>query len=164
MLKKVAAITAATAILPLAAAPALAKGISTTVVPFVSVGGIKLNWTVAQVNAHAGKPTAVFHDGGHIDGEQFPGDIQVDFFPIKGKDLSSNIGASGGGYHTVKGIRIGTSKAAIQKKLKGFDNFSCNNLGCTIMKGSSSTGTYQTSFGFEGGRLSSMGISYSAPF
>ena len=68
MLRKAAAVAAASAVLPLAAAPALARGVSHPMIPYRSLGVVQLKWTSSQVTRRLGRPDAVSHQQGRISG------------------------------------------------------------------------------------------------
>jgi hypothetical protein len=161
---KKAAVAAATAVLSLTVTPALARGVSHTMIPYRSLGGVQLQWTPAQVKKRLGKPDAVFHEQGRISGYQYSAaDLQVDFDIEQKQDRASLIGVTGGPYHTIKGIRIGTSEKTLMRKLRGYQHFSCTkNIGCTISKSAdiAAPGSSTTSFGVYGGKVQGFSIGY----
>jgi hypothetical protein len=162
MFKQAAVVIGAVGALALSAAPALA-GASYTVVPFKSISGIQLKWTPAQVRQHAGKPSAVFHENGKISGYQYAkGYIQVDFDTFDKQDRADLVSANTGPYHTIRGIRIGTTLKTLKHKLRGYDHFSCTAVGCTISDEAASTapGAGLTGFGVVGGKVNGMDVSY----
>lgn len=164
VLKKAAAVAAATAVLWIAAAPALARGVSDTMVPYRSLGGVSLKWTPAQVRKRLGKPNAVFHYGGRISGYEYDAaKLRVDFDTLQEQDRAALIGVWGGPYRTIKGIRIGTSEKTLKRKLHGYQHFSCiKTLGCTISKSADSPepGTATTSFFIYRGKVQGFIIGY----
>ena len=164
MLKKAAAVAAAAAILTLAAAPALARGVSHTMIPYRSLGGIQLKWTPAQVKKRLGRPDAVFHEQGRISAYEYDAaQLQVDFDVQQKQDRAFLIGVTGGPYHTIKGIRIGTSEKTLKRKLRRYQHFSCTkNIGCTISKSAdiAEPGASTTSFGVYAGKVQGFSIGY----
>jgi hypothetical protein len=163
MLKQAAAVAAATAVLPLAAAPALARSVSHTMVPYRSLGGVQLKWTPAQVKKRLGKPDAVFHYRGRISAYEYDGaELRVDFDTLQKQDRAAFIGVWGGPYHTIKRIRIGTSEKTLKRKLHGYQHLSCTYLGCTISKSADSPapGTSTTSFAVYRGKVQGFIIGY----
>jgi hypothetical protein len=164
MLRKAAALAVATAVLPLAAAPALARGVSHTMIPYRSLGGVQLKWTPSQVKRRLGRPDAVFHEQGRISGYEYDAaELQVNFDVEQKQDRAFLIGVTGGPYHTIKGIRIGTSEKTLKRKLRGYQHFSCTkNVGCTISKSAdiAEPGTSTTSFGVSRGKVQGFSIGY----
>jgi hypothetical protein len=166
MLRQAAAVAAATAVLPLAAAPALARGVSHKMVPYRSLGGVQLKWTPAQVSKRLGKPDAVSHYGGRISGYEYDAaELRVDFDTLQEQDRAAFIGVWGGPYHTIKRVRIGTSEKTLKRRLRGYQHFSCTKLGCTISKSaeSSEPGTSTTSFVVYRGKVEGFIIGYTFP-
>ena len=163
MIKSALAVSGVAGALALGATPA-AAGTSHTIVPFQSVGGIRLKWTPAQVRKHADKPNAVFHEHGKVSGYQYyAADIQVDFDIFDKRDRATEISAGSGPYHTLRGIHIGTSLKTLTRKLRGYDHFSCTkNIGCTIANraNSATPGGALTSFGVYKGKVIGIGVSY----
>jgi hypothetical protein len=164
MFKSTAAAAAAAIAAGLTAAPALAREPNHSVVPYQSIGGIHLKWTPQQVRRHFGKPSATFHENGKISGEQYD-DIQIDFDIFDKHDRAMDISGIGPGFHTIKGIHIGTSVTTLKHKLGGRQHFRCEpHIGCNISKGEpGALGSYQTSFGTENGKVSGFAVSYNFP-
>jgi hypothetical protein len=167
MLKKTFAMTAVGLGVLSAAAPAtLAAGSSQLLVPYRSIGGLRLKWTPAQVRHHLGHPSATFRERGKISGYQYESrNLQVDFDIFDKRDRAQTVQDVDGPVHTIRGIHTGITVTALRHKLHGFEHFSCTKgIGCSISRGEpGADGSYQTSFGVSGGKVTGFAISYNYP-
>jgi len=132
-------------VLPLAAAalallPAAALARTTKVVPFKTVEGVPLKLTPAQYRKRLGKPSHVIHVDGKVAEYDFARlDLSVQFDVDHHPDRADFVGVVVGTFtrkirfHTVHGIHIGSSKAAVKR---AFGKRCRWNVGqCNIWKG-----------------------------
>jgi hypothetical protein len=102
--------------------PAAALARTTKVVPFKSVEGVPLKLTPAQYRKRLGRPSHVIHVSGKIAEYEYTRlDLSVMFDTNHHPDRADFVGVVVGPFtkkirfHTVHGIHIGSSKAAVRR-------------------------------------------------
>ena len=144
------------------ALPASASARTTSVVPFATVAGVPLQLTPAQVLKRLGKPSHVIRVSGRIAQYDYSRlALTVEFDTLHHPDLSDFVGVAVGfatpkiDYHTVDGIHIGTTRAAVRRALGARCHFSSNL--CTLYRGTpGAIGSRSFALVFENGRVQSM--------
>lgn len=113
------AILAAAALL---AIPATALARTTRVVPFKTVAGVPLKLTPAQVRHRLGRPSHTVRVGGKVaeyDYRRLALSVQFDTLhhPVQANFVGVSVGSATPNirYHTVHGIHIGSTKAAVRR-------------------------------------------------
>ena len=148
------------------AAPALARSRFThTVVPFRSIAGVRLCTTPSQIQSRFGKPDAVFHSGGKIDGVQYNANnlqMQIDFDTFVKGDPAQEITTNADDFHTVRNTRNGTGVFALRSWLHGYQHFGCSDGACHISKGGSpgADNSSETIFTIENGKVAGFAIAF----
>ena len=117
-------------VLAVAAAPAGARPLPKQIVLYKSVAGISLGATPAQVKHKLGKPSETTKVSGKIASLIYYNDnVSFDFDTLHKGDPADLAGATGGSYHTAKGIHVGSTEAAVKRAYHGIK---CKDGLCTI--------------------------------
>ncbi len=144
------------------AVPAAALALNTSVLPFKTVAGIPLKLTPAQVIKRLGKPSHVIRVSGKIaeyDYEKLA--LSVQFDTLHHPNESDFVGVAVGfatpniRYHTVHGIHIGSTKAAVKRAFGKQCHYSLGE--CELYRGTpGAVGSYSFALVFEEGKVASM--------
>lgn len=128
------------AVAALLAIPATALARTTRVVPFKSVAGVPLKLTPAQVRHRLGRPSHTVRVGGKVaeyDYHRLALSVQFDTLhhPVRANFVGVAVGFATPKirYHTVHGIHIGSSKAAVRRDFGHQCHWSLGS--CTLWKG-----------------------------
>ncbi len=165
MLKRIAGSLAVATAFLLTATPALARGISHTVVPFTSVAGVHFGWTPAHVRRVLGKPVKSARAGDEpgeyiysVDGDQ---NLTAFFEPNSPHDGVSSFSVDDA-FHTIKGIHAalynGSTETAVRRVFGRYPHFQCHGGDyCTTTRGAADVaaryGAVEMQFDFLGHKL-----------
>jgi hypothetical protein len=94
--------------------------LGSTVVPFKSIGVIKLGMTPQAVLRKLGKPSSIQRLNGEISELGYNGgSVLAFFFPRNGRDQCDEVEAFGKHLHTPQGIHTGSSLASLKHAYRG---------------------------------------------
>jgi hypothetical protein len=165
MIKRIVGLTVVAAAFLLATTPALARGISHTVVPFKSIAGVHFGWSPAHVRRVLGKPVQTARAGDQpgeyiysVDGDQ---NLTIFFEPDSTHDGVSSFSIDDA-FHTIKGIHAaldhGSSLADVRRVFGHYPHFHCKGSSyCTTTRGAADVaakfGAVEMQFNVDEGKL-----------
>jgi hypothetical protein len=128
------------AVAALLVVPATALARTKRVVPFKTVAGVPLKLTPTQVRHRLGRPSHTVRVGGKVaeyDYNKLALSVQFDTLhhPVRSNFVGVAVGSATPNirYHTVHGIHIGSSRAAVRRAFGHKCHWSLGN--CTMWKG-----------------------------